>query len=218
MTTIKTFFNKYSFKKFTDNLAKEVRDFFYGDIECIKRFVKPGRNVLEVGCGYGRLLFPLSEKSSKVVGIDFSKKELSQAKRNFRKIKNVKFYYMNATKIHFGKLKFDYVLLMNNALGNMPGIEKKVIGQMIKAAKNGGRIFIRVFSEKAKTAQLKNYKKLGMKGIINLGNAYKTKEGFYSRRFTISEINELFEGYKLKPKIINSGKIGYLIIAIKKGN
>ena len=79
----------------------------------IKELIEPDSEVLDVGCGTGRLEFILSDKCKKITGIDLSEKNIKQAEHNLKKrnYNNIDFKHIGFD--HFIKnnsLTFDYVI------------------------------------------------------------------------------------------------------------
>lgn len=210
---VKKFYETFDFAKIITNPPKPIQEFLDQEIKFIKKYIKPNKVILEVGCGYGRLVKILSKNAKKVVGIDFSKPLLDKAKKNLFDKKNVELFLMNAEDIKFGNRSFDYVLCLDASFGNMPSIELKTLKQMKRVCKQNGEIIISVFSENAKKAQIENYTRIGLKNIRDDGKAIHTDEGFYSRRFTKDNLKELFDKINLKCKIIKICSINYIVIA-----
>ncbi|MDP1884475.1 MAG: class I SAM-dependent methyltransferase [Candidatus Moranbacteria bacterium] len=195
-----------------------LQKFFTGDIDFIKNKLTRNQNILEVGCGFGRLLYPLSTVSKNVTGIDFSKNQIQKTANNTKQSKNITVRLMRAEKMNFKNNCFDQSICLNNSLGNMPGIEKQVIQEMKRITKAGGKIIVRVFADntKVRKAQHQNYRRLNFTGIRDFKQAVTTQEGFYSRRFTRKNLQDIFHNCNLKPKIIKDGEAGYIAEATKK--
>ena len=70
------------------------------------------RNVLDIGCGIGRLCFYLAEKVDFVAGVDYSKPLIDIAKQELKKrgLKNVDFTCGRCTDFKYPK-KFDAVII-----------------------------------------------------------------------------------------------------------
>lgn len=204
--------------KSIDVPPKILQRFFTGDIAYIKNRLHKNKVTLEVGCGFGRLLTHLSAVSKKVTGIDFCKSQIKKSGEMTKELANVKTKLMRAERMSFKNNSFDQALCLNNSLGNMPGIETRVIQEMKRVTKSGGKIIIRVFADNKaiKHAQHENYRRLGFTGIQNLGRAVVTDEGFYSRRFTRKDLRMLFKKAGLKPLLYKDGEIGYIAEATKE--
>jgi len=73
-------------------------------MDCIK-----GKIVLDVGCGYGRLLVPLATEASLVVGLDVSRVMIEFAKQYSRMVSSrVEFVLGSAEKLPFRAGSFDF--------------------------------------------------------------------------------------------------------------
>lgn len=221
MKTVEEFYSNFNFQDMVlgDEAGEPpalLKEFFQKDIEYIQK-MKKQEKVLEVGCGFGRLLRELSKKSEKVVGIDFSDLQLDQAKINLADCKKVSLVKMKAENLGFQNDFFNTTICMNSSLGNMPGIEEKVLEEMVRVTKPKGTIVIRVFadSEEVKKAQFQNYQRLGMTNIKDDGRAVRTDEGFYSRRFKKEELINMFKTLGLEYKITKDCDAGYLVVAEK---
>jgi ubiquinone/menaquinone biosynthesis C-methylase UbiE len=67
-----------------------------------------GRVVLDVGCGDGLFTIRMAERAEKVIGVDFSKIAISEARKNLaNNAKNLKFEIANAESLNFQKETFD---------------------------------------------------------------------------------------------------------------
>lgn len=216
MATVKDFFETFEFERMLTDAPKPIQDFLDGEIKFIKDFVEPGKKVLEIGGGYGRLLEILSDFSEHVVGIDFSKSLLLKATERLKTKKNVDVKFMYAEKMSFEDDSFDYVLCLDATFGNMPGIELEALKEMKRVCKPGGKIVISVFSEKAEHAQFENYTRIGLTNIQDNGKAIHTEEGFYSRRFTKNDLKEFFEKVDLKCDVTSICSINHIAYAVKE--
>lgn len=82
--------------------------------EQIKNSIPKNSNVIDVGCGTGRLALQLSEHCKKIVGIDFSSENISVANANLitKKLGNIEFIHGNITKLtNIENDKFDYAVI-----------------------------------------------------------------------------------------------------------
>lgn len=93
---------------------------------------------------------------------------------------------------------FDYVLCTSATLGNFEQKEeqslpsfRQVAHNMQTATKKGGLVIISAYSENAAPIQQENYRRLGLTGIVDDGQAIRTDEGLYSRRFSEAELADL---------------------------
>ncbi len=220
LLTVKDFYNSFNFREMVHGNLKGkppilLQQFFELDLKYIHTNLEANKEVLEVGCGFGRLLPELSKLSRNVTGIDFSDLQLSQAQEIVANLKNVQLLKMRAESMAFRSESFALSLCMNCTLGNMPNIEKTVVEEMVRVTKSGGKVIIRIFAdtEAVRLAQYENYNRLGLTNIRDNGSAITTDEGFYSRRFNKTELQELFKKTGLTPTITSDCEAGYLVVA-----
>src|SRR5712692_4914765 len=70
-----------------------------------------GAVVLDVGCGDGLFTIRMAERAKEVIGVDFSRIAISEARKNLANSgrKNLRFEISNAESLHFPKETFDLV-------------------------------------------------------------------------------------------------------------
>ena len=89
----------------------EYYDAFYaykGDILFYEQFISDSVSVLELGCGTGRVAFPLAKKAKQVVGVDVSGDMISRAKKKLKSA-NVEFLLGDMSSLNL-KAKFDLII------------------------------------------------------------------------------------------------------------
>jgi ubiquinone/menaquinone biosynthesis C-methylase UbiE len=76
--------------------------------------IKPGHDLLEIGCGSGPVSNHISKKyMAKVVGTDVDEDQITLARNNSKDLKNVTFMVSDATDLPFKNKSFDIVLSIN---------------------------------------------------------------------------------------------------------
>lgn len=213
--TVLDFYRSFDFEKVITNPPRPIQEFLDGEIEFITQQISKGADILEVGCGYGRLLNVLSAAAHTTVGVDFSEPLLERARKLLNNRPNVELLLGDAQNIELPSASFDYVLCLDASFGNMPGIEVKVLKEMARLAKSGGQVIVSVFSEAAKDAQLENYRRVGLTDLTDDGTAVRSAEGFYSRRFTKEQLQTLFADAGLDVAITSICPINYVAISTK---
>ena len=70
-----------------------------------------GRIVLDVGCGDGLFTISMAERAEQIIGVDFSRVAISEARKNLANSdkKNLRFEIANAESLHFPKETFDLI-------------------------------------------------------------------------------------------------------------
>jgi ubiquinone/menaquinone biosynthesis C-methylase UbiE len=128
--------NSKNIINYLNKSRSNFNDLYEGEKFLIKNFIKNDSNVLDIGCAQGGMYKILKKKFSKIkyTGLDFNKKMIDIAKKNFP---NQNFYYYNGTNYKsFLKKKFDVVVIFGilhlnknwkNILYNASKITKKYI-------------------------------------------------------------------------------------------
>jgi len=215
MRSVKQFYSSFDFERVVTDGPAPIQEFLDEELRFLKNHIQDHRDILEIGCGYGRLIKELAPKARAIAGVDYSHTLLEKARQELRNHHNVALYLQHAEEF-MPKSKFDYVICMDATFGNMPGIEQQVLHNMYDACKSSGEVILSVFSEQARDAQIANYKRIGLTGITDLGNAITTAEGMYSRRFSKKELTELMQVVGLECSVSKLCPINYVAIGRKK--
>ena len=105
--------NKYHWYDgwFYDKVIAPNQDRLFGEI---KNLIPPASKIIDVGCGTGRLPFMLADKSSFILGIDLSKRNIYRAIKTLDKTqdKNISFRHTNLTEVIAKKeMHFDFAVM-----------------------------------------------------------------------------------------------------------
>ncbi|MCL6096823.1 MAG: class I SAM-dependent methyltransferase [Patescibacteria group bacterium] len=109
--------------------------------------IKPGMNILDLGCGRGDVDFYLARKGVRVIGIDYSKDAIELCNKSLKnmpkKIKNlVSFYNMDAKKIEFKDDSFDCVISLDVFEHLYKEELEVVMKNLSKVLKRNGILFV----------------------------------------------------------------------------
>jgi len=129
-----------------DLAPDRVRRYLESEIRFVKERIKPGDLVLELGCGYGRVMDKLAEKTEKVVGIDTSLDSLYMAKKS-EKCPSFWLLAMNAVKLGFYDQCFDLVICIQNGISAFNVNQEDLIKEALRVTRSGGRILFSSYSE-----------------------------------------------------------------------
>ncbi len=127
---------KYIFAK-----AKEVHDEIAKNILKKCNLNEVGK-VLDIGCGFGDLVFSLSKYGKQVYGIDVNKDfiKICDLKKDFLKRENVEFFNAPAEKLPFKDGFFD-LIVCKTVLEHVADVNK-TIQEMSRVLKKEGTIYI----------------------------------------------------------------------------
>ena len=125
---------------------KQVTDFLTDtdtEIRTLDRIFRKHRvkKILDVACGVGRHSIPLALLGYKPVGIDYSKSQIREARKEARRQQvKLTFLLKDANRFSFPD-KFDAAICMWTTIGEEPMVYAKVIANVYRALKKGG-IFV----------------------------------------------------------------------------
>ena len=129
-------------KKFYDAAADKfssTRLFPWRDFEFIKKLVRSGDSVLDLGCGNGRFYQYLHDKKIKYLGVDVSKKLISKAKKL-----NPAALFKAVDILNFkSQEKYDLILMVA-VLHHIPsdGLRKKILENIRGILKKDGILVV----------------------------------------------------------------------------
>jgi len=172
-----------------------------GSTSHIKELLLPGSKILDVGCGCGRHLFPLSSDFS-TTGVDISFRALHRA-RNYLKKQNLKADYVTASLTHlpFKGETFDAVICLG-VLQHLTEAGRYAAAREIrKILRCEGLVFLEVFG----------YQDMRYGGEEVEERSFMRQNGILYHYFTPDEIRILFEGFEfleLKDKILEKSYRG----------
>jgi SAM-dependent methyltransferase len=125
-----------------------VKQYLNTEIQYVLEKIKPSDMVLELGCGYGRVLQRLCKKAKEVIGIDISKSSLELAEGLLKKHGNCHLFQMNAINLEFPNNFFDIVVCIQNGISAFNVDKKDLIGEAIRVTRKGGLVLFSTYSDK----------------------------------------------------------------------
>jgi len=185
-----------------------VKQYLEAEIEFVLDKIRPLDFVLELGCGYGRVLQKLVEKAKTVFGIDTSRASLSLVQKTIGKIPSLHLSVMNAVELGFSDKKFDTVICVQNGISAFKVNKRKLIEEAIRVTRSGGTVLFSSYSERFWEDRLEWFRLQSEYGLIGEidENASKDgiivcKDGFRSDTIGPDEFISLTSGYGIEPMI-----------------
>jgi ubiquinone/menaquinone biosynthesis C-methylase UbiE len=113
------------------------RQFFWRELEFLKKYVREGETVLDVGCGNGRLLNLFGDTTVKYTGVDFSKELIAIAEKNHGE--KGTFLHADARSLPFADNSFDVVFSIA-VIHHLPARENReqFVSEITRVLKPGG--------------------------------------------------------------------------------
>jgi len=168
-----------------------VKQYFQAEINIIAGKIKPGYSVLELGCGYGRILFELFSITNKLFGVDVSHSSLHYGREQFQKAKEISFLQMDAVNLGFKSKRFDLVFCAQNGISAFKVKPVELINEAVRVTKPGGIILFSSYSESFWNERLNWFQiqsENGLVGEIDYGltgnGEIACKDGFRATTYT----------------------------------
>ena len=133
-------------RKVYEVASPRVRQYLEGEIRFVLDRIEPDARVLELGCGYGRVLGKLSSRTKRIVGIDTSWESLKMAADEGRG--GSLFVLMNAAFLGFAEETFDLVACIQNGISAFKVEPLELMQEALRITRAGGRALFSSYSEK----------------------------------------------------------------------
>ena len=146
----------YYSKKLSSNLLKRcydiatprVKQYLSAEMDFVLKHVNNSDCVLELGCGYGRVLKKLIPSSSKVIGIDISRESLELAIEYTENNPRTHMIQTTAKKLPFPDNSIDKVVCIQNGISAFKIDPLELIQECIRVTKTGGECLFSSYSDK----------------------------------------------------------------------
>jgi len=122
--------------------------------------------VLELGCGYGRVLQKLLPKAQNVVGIDTSRESLLLAQRILEGNAPCHLLEMDAAALGFREGSFDVVVCIQNGISAFKADQRQLIAEAVRVARRGGTALFSSYAEKFWEERLKWFRRQAEYGLV----------------------------------------------------
>lgn len=200
--------NYYTEKLFSDKLKrvyeiapKRVKQYLDAETNHVSQKISSHDIILELGCGYGRILPALSKKAKTVIGIDTSFSSLSLAKEMFGNISNCLFAQTNAARLSFKNNCFDVVVCIQNGISAFHVDKVNLIRESLRVAKPNGVVLFSSYSDKFWNYRLEWFQLQSEAGLLGEIDYEKThngiivcKDGFTATTVNLDRFKELTAG------------------------
>jgi 2-polyprenyl-6-hydroxyphenyl methylase/3-demethylubiquinone-9 3-methyltransferase len=154
-----------------------IRQYLDAEVNHILQKIKSIDIVLELGCGYGRIIPYLARKASFVTGIDISPANLRLAQEYLVNIHNCRLYEQNAIDLKFQENTFDVVLCIQNGISAFHIDKRKLVLESCRVTKPEGIILFSTYSEKIWYDRLNWFQLQAEAGLIGEIDYKQTRDG-----------------------------------------
>lgn len=188
-------------KKCYDIAPPRIKQYLEAEIDHVLKKIHKRPLVLELGCGYGRVLARLAERAAYIVGIDTSYASLLLCEQTMKDYSNFSLLNMNAICTGFLDRSFETIVCIQNGISAFHVDQKELIRESIRITKPGGVILFSSYADKFWSERLKWFEiqsKAGLLGEIDIKATHDgvivTKDGFTARTVSPQDFKKLVSG------------------------
>jgi len=139
--------------------------------------VSPESRVLELGCGYGRVLAELAPRAHWVVGIDTAPGSIAEARVSLASHPNCLLATMDARALDFADEQFDLVVCIQNGISAFKADPVALMREALRVTRPGGKALFSSYSERFWGARLEWFRLQAQAGLIGAIDEQETRDG-----------------------------------------
>jgi 2-polyprenyl-6-hydroxyphenyl methylase/3-demethylubiquinone-9 3-methyltransferase len=154
-----------------------VKQYLEAEIDFVLNKINPTDRVLELGCGYGRVLLSLAEKADLAVGIDTAVESLRLYHDLCQDGVRCNVFAMDAGCLGFKDARFDKVVCIQNGISAFQMGKKELIAEALRVTCPGGSIFLSSYAERFWEDRLGWFRIQAERGLVGEIDEEATGEG-----------------------------------------
>jgi 2-polyprenyl-6-hydroxyphenyl methylase/3-demethylubiquinone-9 3-methyltransferase len=186
-----------------------TKAYLEAEIEFVLQKTSPSMAVVELGCGYGRVLRRLLGRARTVVGIDTSLESLRMAAEFVGRSEPIHLAAMNAVQMGFQSQSFDLTICIQNGISAFGEDQKKLFAEAVRVTRFGGSVLFSSYTERFWAERVRWFEiqaEHGLIGDIDYGltgdGVIVSKDGFRATTVDSQGFMSLTAGLGLVPNII----------------
>ncbi len=213
--------------KFCYDIAPpRAQQYLQAEIDYVRQFLKPTDQLLELGCGYGRILEQLAPHVASAVGIDTSVDSIKLAREQLHHLSNCQFHEMDAINLSFPDRSFDIVLCLQNGISAFHVDPLALMKEAIRVTRPGGTIFFSSYAKAFWNDRLEWFRLQAKHGLLGEIDENATgdgvivcEDGFRATTFTADQFQALANRCEVKAQIteVDHSSVFCMIYVPKRG-
>jgi 2-polyprenyl-6-hydroxyphenyl methylase/3-demethylubiquinone-9 3-methyltransferase len=124
-----------------------VQQYLAAEVEQVRQMLGPDSCVLELGCGYGRVLRQLAPVTRLMVGIDLSLASIAMARSYLAASDNVVLAQMNAIELALPAHSFDLVFCIQNGISAFQVDQRRLLATAVRVTAHGGTVLVSSYAD-----------------------------------------------------------------------
>lgn len=154
-----------------------AKQYLEAEIDFVLDRVSPETSVLELGCGYGRVLQRIAPRARWVVGIDTSRDSIDAARQCLAPHRNVLLATMDARDLQLADEQFDLVICIQNGISAFKADPPALMREALRVTRPGGTALFSTYAERFWEARLDWFRLQAQEGLIGPIDESLTRDG-----------------------------------------
>jgi len=183
-----------------DIASPRIRRYLQAETDQVIRRVHGDTRVLELGCGYGRVLREIARHVGQAVGNDTSRASLVLASSYLRGVGNCDLVQANAARLAFPEAAFDATICIQNGISAFGVDRQRLVAEAVRVTRKGGVVLFSTYSPRIWLDRLGWFRaqsEVGLLGELDEAGSHDgmivCKDGFRSQAVSDTELRTLFE-------------------------
>lgn len=192
-----------------DLAPPRTKVYLKAEIEFVLQKTSSSMVILELGCGYGRVLRELLPRARSVVGIDTSLRSLRMAAEFAGGQGSLHLAAMDAAHLGFRDRAFDLTVCIQNGISAFGADQSELFKEAVRVTRSGGAVLFSTYSKRFWEERLKWFEIQAEHGLIGeidyqaTGNGVIVcKDGFRATTMDAESFRNLAAVLRLAPSII----------------
>ena len=179
-------------KRVYEIASPRVRRYLEAELDHILSLIGGGDRVLDLGCGYGRILPGLRARAGSVVGIDTSLRSLRLAREMLPPGGGYGLAAMDAAALGFVPGSFDVICCIQNGISAFHVDRRALVRECVEAAAPGGLVLLSSYAEGFWPHRLEWFERQAEEGLLGEIDKEQTGDGTIVCRdgFTATTVGE----------------------------
>lgn len=186
---------------------ERVRQYLKAEIEQVRQRIPAGSRVLELGCGFGRVLLDLITPGTVLFGIDTARDSLCRAQDPAYQ-EPFRLAQMNAARLGFRPNQFDLVFCIQNGIAVFGEDPAEVISESVRVLKPGATALFSSYSPKFWEHRLNWFRIQAALGLLGEIDERKSgagiivcKDGFKADAVSVAQFQAITKALHLQSAI-----------------
>jgi 2-polyprenyl-6-hydroxyphenyl methylase/3-demethylubiquinone-9 3-methyltransferase len=193
-----------------------IRQYLEAEVSSVTGMVRGKSRVLELGCGYGRVMKQVSTQVGSITGCDTSRSSLELAKSYLRPHRNFGLVLTDASRLAFRSGVFDAVFCVQNGISAFGVSRQQLIDEAVRVTRKGGLVLFSSYSRRIWKHRLAWFRAQSEAGLVGEIDETRTrngtivcKDGFRATTVSRTEFERLFSksGVEFLIKEINGSSL-----------